>query len=118
LHRRHIAECVKEHPNFSFRESSNELFDLLRALKVPLLVFSAGLADVILEILRARAGVDCEGRDGAWSHVVSNKMIFDDEGYLIGFEDPLIHIFNKNMRGSEYANRVTARRNIILLGDG
>lgn len=46
--------------------------------QVPLLLFSAGIADVIAEALRQQA------RMPNTCHIVSNEMVFDDEGHLTG----------------------------------
>lgn len=47
-------------------------------------------------------------------------MIFDNEGICVGFNDPLIHVFNKNeanvIKTSHYTS-IKQRRNVILLGD-
>ena len=58
---------------------------------MPTCIFSAGLGDVITEILRHRSIVDPSIR------VVSNKMFFDkSDNILVGFDnDHLIHMFNK-----------------------
>ena len=53
-------------------------------------------------------------------HIISNKMIFDELGICVGFEDPLIHVFNKNeasLSSKSYHDAIAQRRNVILMGD-
>ena len=58
------------------------------------------------------------------THVISNRMVFegdDAEAKLVGFSEPLIHMFNKSEGHSPdapYYAAVHQRRNVILLGDG
>ena len=79
-------------------------------------MFSAGLYDVIKEILQ-QAGLKKPN-----VHIVSNRMIFDkddyDTGVCVGFHDPLIHVFNKNearMHGAPYEEQVAGRKHIASL---
>ena len=69
---------------------------------VPLLIFSAGLADVIEEVLVQRAAPAIVA-PGSSVSVVSNRMIWSatkgaSDAQLVDFSEPLIHMFNKKMQ--------------------
>ena len=67
---------------------------LLQEADVPLNIFSAGLADVIEIVLNQRLPFDV----APTTNVVSNRMRWTDDGLmakLVGFSEPLIHMFNK-----------------------
>ena len=49
--------------------------------------------------------------------IVSNKMIFDENGVVTGFEGEGMNSTNKNMYRRSYVNRQRSRDNIILIGD-
>ena len=49
--------------------------------------------------------------------IVSNKMIFDENGVVTGFEGECINSANKNMYRRSYVSRQRSRDNIILIGD-
>uniref|UniRef100_U3J8D9 5'-nucleotidase, cytosolic IIIB n=1 Tax=Anas platyrhynchos platyrhynchos TaxID=8840 RepID=U3J8D9_ANAPP len=92
----------------------NELFDQLYKYNVPIFIFSAGIGDVLEEIIR-QANVFYSN-----VNVVSNYMDFDDSGVLKCFKGPLIHTYNKNnsvLQGTEYFQQLSSRTSIILLGD-
>ncbi|XP_039214823.1 7-methylguanosine phosphate-specific 5'-nucleotidase isoform X3 [Crotalus tigris] len=108
-----IAQIVKE-SDVKLRDGFNIFFDQLHENKVPLFIFSAGVGDVLEEIIH-QAGVFHPN-----INVVSNYMDFDDNGVLQGFKDPLIHIYNKNntvLKNTEYFQQLCKRTNILLLGD-
>ncbi|XP_058037460.1 7-methylguanosine phosphate-specific 5'-nucleotidase isoform X3 [Ahaetulla prasina] len=108
-----IAQIVKE-SDVKLRDGFNIFFDQLHENKVPLFIFSAGVGDVLEEIIY-QAGVFHPN-----INVVSNYMDFDDNGILQGFKDPLIHIYNKNntvLKNTEYFQQLCTRTNILLLGD-
>lgn len=82
--------------------------------KVPLLVFSAGIADVLEGVL------DALGLAHPNQTVIGNRMQFDSKGRLIGFQEPLIHVFNKNdalKQHLDYFESQKSRANAILMGD-
>lgn len=62
--------------NCYFRDGCNWLFQQLHKCQVPLLVFSAGVGDILIEALQRRA-VYCDNMK-----VVSNFMDFNDK---VGF---------------------------------
>ncbi|KAJ3309404.1 hypothetical protein HDV04_006191 [Boothiomyces sp. JEL0838] len=112
LTRQDIKNMIIEKP-VTFRPLLKEFIELVSDRKIPLLVFSAGLADVIETIL-----VD----NGLWTDdmaIVSNRMVFEND-VCVGFQDPLIHSLNKNEAGmseSVHAQKVSNRDNVVLMGD-
>ncbi|CAB4495208.1 5'-nucleotidase, cytosolic III [Rhizophagus irregularis] len=109
-----VAAMVAETP-VDIREGLRELIETCNEKKIPFLVFSAGVKNVIEEILIA------EKLYHSNMHVVSNKMIFNPEtGICDEFAEPLIHIFNKSevaIKESYYHKTIEDRKNVILLGD-
>lgn len=108
-----IARIVKE-SDVMLRDGFNIFFDQLHQSRVPLFIFSAGVGDVLEEIIR-QAGMFHPN-----INVVSNYMDFDNSGILIGFKTPLIHTYNKNnsvLENMDYFQQLRTRTNILLLGD-
>ena len=62
-----------------FREGCNEVFALLNKHAVPLLIFSAGLGDIIEEVIRQRCTYYGNMK------VVSNFMKFDQKVHMVKF---------------------------------
>eukprot|EP01029_Cantina_marsupialis_P028700 TRINITY_DN777894_c0_g1_i1.p1 TRINITY_DN777894_c0_g1~~TRINITY_DN777894_c0_g1_i1.p1 ORF type:complete len:286 (+),score=88.98 TRINITY_DN777894_c0_g1_i1:84-941(+) len=95
------------------REHYEEIAHILEDNQIPLLVLSAGIADIATEIL-IQKNLLLENVD-----VVSNKMLFDDDGLLIGFNADTIHSLNKFLSSvpGNIKKKVDDRKNCILLGD-
>ncbi|NWS13230.1 5NT3B nucleotidase, partial [Pachyramphus minor] len=109
-----IARIVRESEAMLRYEHGAEFFDRLHENNVPLFIFSAGVGDVLEEIIRQASVFHSN------VNVVSNYMDFDDDGVLVRFKGPLIHTYNKNntvLQGTEYFQQLSTRTNIILLGD-
>ncbi|KAF2318157.1 hypothetical protein GH714_001430 [Hevea brasiliensis] len=123
-----IGESVADSA-ITFREGVVELFEFLEERDIPVLIFSAGLADIIEEVLRQKVH-----RCFRNVKIVSNRMIFDDDGRLISFKGKLIHSLNKNEHALDMAApvhehlgdvdgviddnaSVKKRTNVLLLGD-
>ncbi|KAK4385474.1 Cytosolic 5'-nucleotidase 3A, partial [Sesamum angolense] len=113
----------------AFREGVTELFELLERSNVPVLIFSAGLADIIEEVLRHKLH-----RSFKNVKIVSNRMVFDQNGNLVSFKGKTIHVLNKNEHAIDMAgpvhdrlgdangladdtSSVKMRTNVLLLGD-
>jgi len=111
-----IGDCVRA-SSMALRKGARELLLECRNAQIPLLLFSAGLHDVIVEALKMWG----YGEDKN-IHVVSNRMIFNG-GEITGFTEPIIHTFCKNegsartLLGDEYTQAVDHRESVILLGD-
>ncbi|XP_055383456.1 7-methylguanosine phosphate-specific 5'-nucleotidase isoform X1 [Condylostylus longicornis] len=98
-------DCLRDH--------SLELFETLNRLNVPVLVFSAGLGNSVVSVLK-QANVMFPNMK-----VVSNFLEYKD-GLLNGLSKPMIHAFNKNetaIEGTEYYDLVHSRDHIIVMGD-
>lgn len=115
--------------NIAFREGVSELFEFLEERDIPVLIFSAGLADIIEEVLRQKLH-----RSFKNVKIVSNRMVFNDDGRLVSFKGKLIHSLNKNEHALDMAAplheqfgdidgptddnaSLKKRTNVLLLGD-
>lgn len=108
-----LKEIVEE-SDVMLKEGYERFFGKLQEHGIPVFIFSAGIGDVLEEIMR-QAGVYYPN-----IKVVSNFMDFDDNGVLKGFKGDLIHVFNKHdgaLKNTEYFNQLKDNSNIILLGD-
>ncbi|XP_064409216.1 cytosolic 5'-nucleotidase 3 isoform X2 [Latimeria chalumnae] len=113
LQKEKLKEVVKE-SDVMLREGYEVFFDKLREQDVPVFIFSAGIGDILEEVLR-QAGIENSN-----IKVVSNFMDFDENGVLKGFKGELIHVYNKHngaLKNTEYFNQLKENCNIILLGD-
>jgi 5'-nucleotidase len=99
------------------RNKCAELFQLSLALKIPITVLSAGISDVIEDILKLeRIPID----DVSEVMVVGNRMIFNDSGKHVGFSEPVIHSLNKRDALSHALNHSEVRAQrpyALLMGD-
>ncbi|XP_068148158.1 7-methylguanosine phosphate-specific 5'-nucleotidase [Drosophila tropicalis] len=97
----------------ALRDRTHELFEDLQRMQIPLLVFSAGLGNSVVSVLK-QADIMYPN-----VKVVSNFLQYRD-GLLDGFQQPMIHTFNKNetvLDGHEYYDLVHSRDHIIVMGD-
>ncbi|XP_043266841.1 7-methylguanosine phosphate-specific 5'-nucleotidase isoform X1 [Venturia canescens] len=107
-----LDDIVKIHGT-SLRDGTKSLIERLSRADVPILVFSAGLGDVVEAVLRHH--------DVLFDNVkiISNFLKYEGNKVL-GFKGTrLIHVFNKNEHSidHDYFKLLEGRRNIILMGD-
>ncbi|KAJ8284385.1 hypothetical protein COCON_G00032350 [Conger conger] len=108
-----LAQVVQE-SEAMLRDGYKEFFDHLRDLNVPLLIFSAGLGDVVEEVVRQKGLFHSNVR------VFSNYMDFDENGILRAFKGQLIHTYNKRegaLLNEAHFHELKDRHNVLLLGD-
>lgn len=108
-----LAKVVRE-SEARLREGYKFFFDHLHEHSIPLLIFSAGIGDVLEEVIR-QAGVFHSN-----VNVFSNYMAFDELGVLYGFKGELIHIYNKRegaLLNTGHFRELRMRPNVLLLGD-
>jgi len=113
IHRDDIAKIVAGSSTM-LRDGTEALFGTLAAEGVPLLVFSAGMGDILKQHL-STLGLCTDN-----VKLVSNFFAFNEQGYVKGFDGAMIHMFNKNehaVHSSPYFARLSDRHNAILMGD-
>ncbi|XP_021962943.1 cytosolic 5'-nucleotidase 3 [Folsomia candida] len=116
LKRSSIQDMVKL-STATLRDNAKTAVERMSQAGIPLLVLSAGIGDVVQAVLQA-SGIDLPN-----VQVISNFMQFDDAmENIVGFKEPLIHMYNKNEAAihddnSNYFKDLRSRHNIILLGD-
>ncbi|XP_053385387.1 cytosolic 5'-nucleotidase 3-like isoform X2 [Mercenaria mercenaria] len=96
------------------RDGCTDFFDKLHKCDVPLLIFSAGVGDIIRELISQHSTFYNN------MHVVSNDLDFDENGKMIGFKGEMIHVFNKNenaVHDSDYFSNLSHCTNVLLMGD-
>jgi 5'-nucleotidase len=76
------------------RKGCNEYFSTLEANAVPLLIFSAGIGDVIVDTMKNHNQSNRNLLEENWTlqsniHIISNFMKWNDDGRLIGFQGTL-----------------------------
>ncbi|KAG7227943.1 hypothetical protein INR49_013737 [Caranx melampygus] len=97
-----------------FRDGYKVFFEHLAEHQVPLLIFSAGVGDVLEEVIRQNHVFHPN------VHIISNYMDFDQTGVLQAFKGQLIHTFNKREGALSHAaglQELQGRPNVLLLGD-
>ncbi|GFR88307.1 5'-nucleotidase [Elysia marginata] len=98
------------------RNGCKDFFNLLHSLDIPILIFSAGIGDVISETINQQATFYPQNMK-----IVANFLKFDEMGKMVGFMgNEVIHAFNKNenaIHSSDYFYNIRHRENLLLLGD-
>ncbi|XP_056143950.1 cytosolic 5'-nucleotidase 3-like isoform X2 [Lampris incognitus] len=108
-----LAKVIRE-SDAMLRDGYKLFFDHLQEHSIPLLIFSAGIGDVLEEVI-LQAGVFHPN-----VKVFSNYMDFDETGVLKAFKGELIHIYNKRegaLLNTGHFQELRMRPNVLLLGD-
>lgn len=122
--KRHMFQGMIKSSNVELREGTEQMMNHLLKNTVPVLVLSAGLGDLVEEILQYYKVYHSNVK------VVSNFLDYDEEGNIIGLAGDVIHVFNKNekslkpvertnshVENTELINEFHHRGNVLLMGD-
>ena len=122
--KRHMFQDMIKGSNVELREGTDQMMNHLLKNRVPVLVLSAGLGDLVEEILLYYKVYHSNVK------VVSNFLDYDEEGNIIGLAGDVIHVFNKNERSlkpvertngrienSDFIDEIHHRGNVLLMGD-
>lgn len=115
LPRNELDEVASRYKN-SLRDHTHEMFRELNADNIPCLVFSAGLGDSVVSVLK-QANILYPN-----VKVVSNFLCYKDGDVVDGLGplDRMIHTYNKNetaLEHTDYYNLVRDRDHVIVMGD-
>lgn len=99
-----LTTAIENMP-FYFRDGILEVINLGEDYKIPLVVVSAGIGNIIQQMLSEITDNDIEIR--------SNFIEFDSCGKFLGFSTPIVHSQNKfiSIRGKKLP------KSLIVLGD-
>jgi len=98
------------------RKGAEEFFDILHEKNIPLIIISSNGLGHIIDMFLEKIGKMYSN-----IHIITNDLIFNEEGNLIGVEEPIIHSLNKSetsITDKELLKKLNKRKNISLLGDG
>lgn len=113
MNRKVVNEIISKNP-LPLRENIKEFFGLLKDNDVPVLIFSAGLGDIIEGIL------EINKINSSNVHLLTNIYKYNDLGFVTGYSGKIIHSLNKNVsiiKDTKYYTQIKQRKNLILLGD-
>ena len=111
---RKVVEDIIKKKRILLRKGSEDFFKMLHEKNIPLLIFSAGIGDIIEGFLES------EGLLYGNMHIISNFFDYDKKGIVKGYKSKIIHSFNKDefaIKGTKYFGMIKERKNVILIGD-
>ncbi|KAK6057974.1 Pyrimidine 5'-nucleotidase [Cooperia oncophora] len=89
--RREDMEQFVVNAKIELRDGADALVRHLASSSIPLLLFSAGVGNVIEIFLRHQLGYIPDN-----IHIISNMLLFNEEGVVSACSEPLIHVFCKD----------------------
>jgi cytosolic 5'-nucleotidase 3 len=93
------------------RPYTKEMFEICRDKNIPVVILSAsGLGFDSIKFVLEKNNILFSN-----VHIVSNQLIYDDEGHVTGYKEPIIHSQNKS---EEAIKDFELRKNTVLIGDG
>lgn len=99
-----------------FKDGAEDFIQSLDAHNIPLVIFSAGIGNIIEYFLQQKLGAIPRN-----THFISNMILFDEDEKACAFSEPLIHTFCKNssviQKETSFFHEIAGRVNVILLGD-
>ncbi|XP_044729982.1 7-methylguanosine phosphate-specific 5'-nucleotidase isoform X2 [Chrysoperla carnea] len=108
-------EDVAQNSYDKLRDNTFEMLNYAKEHKIPVLIFSAGVGNSIIAILKVNRLMLKN------ITIVSNFLKYKTGDIIDGFQNPLIHILNKNdyiLKNSNHYQQVYEEKpNILLLGD-
>lgn len=109
-----LKQSVQE-SNLIYREGAKEFLQKAYQEKIPIIILSAGIGNVIEQFLRE---TNCYFDN---IYIISNFMEFDENGKVKKFDNSkMIHTLNKTMKGklpNKYAEKIKNKTYKILMGD-
>lgn len=121
LTRGDVESAVRNCMDFRLRNGVQELFQIAHSNNIPLIIVSAGHANVIEEVI-CQCIKKSNGELGTpWDNllILSNSMLWSHEGRHVGFSEPHLHMFNKDLRAAppRLQKLIEGRHSGILCGD-
>ncbi len=93
------------------RDGARLFFDTLHDRRIPLVILSAGIREII-EARLAAVGIST-----ANVFIIANTLVFNPAGDAVAYKTPLIHSLNKHTLNVATVPGFAGRHNLLLLGD-
>ena len=109
-----VVEDIIKKKRILLRKGAEDFFKKLYEKNIPLLIFSAGVGDII------EGHLESEGLLYNNIHIISNFFDYNKKGMVRGYKSKIIHAFNKDefaIKGTKYFGMIKRRGNVILIGD-
>lgn len=106
---------MEEKGELLLREGTDELMHNLWKNKIPLVIMSASVGDIIKEYIKMKS----LHLDNVI--IIANMLKYDKSGQFLEVIEPIIHSMNKKeteIKNHPEYKKLESRKNIILLGDG
>lgn len=112
LKQNQIPDIVKD-AHIALRDGVEWFFVKLHEKKVPVLIISGGLGDLIKEVIDQQSTL----YDNVT--IVANFFKYNEEGVMVGFKEELLFGNNKKERTKDlpYFDKIKERTNVIVMGD-
>lgn len=121
LTRDDVRQAVAGCRDFRLRQGVQELFQIAEKRAIPVVVLSAGLGNIIEEVLLQRMPHNNGDVGRPWPNVrvLSNTLLWDASGHHRAFTEPLIHMFNKGLidAPADVKRLLQGRCHGVLCGD-
>lgn len=112
-----VAGCKR----FCLRSGVQEVFGIANRRRIPIVILSAGLGNVIEEVILQKIWTPQGKKGDDWPNVrvLSNTLQWDENGNHTGFSEPLIHMYNKSLQDApgDLRKLIEGRHVGILCGD-
>lgn len=109
-----LIEEVSKKSYLNYREYVKEFLELCFKFNIPVIIFSAGEGDIIVNSLKH------EGLLFSNMRIISNFYEFDKKGNVLKYSGEIIHSLNKSeveLKGSDILKDLESKKNCILIGD-
>jgi len=121
LTRDDLETAVRTCMDFRLRHGVQELFQIAHSNNIPLVIISAGPANVVEEVI-CQCIKKSNGELGTpWDNLFihGNSMLWNHDGRHVGFSEPQLHMFNKDLRSApqRLQQLIQGRHSGILCGD-
>ncbi len=110
-------ESIVKSNRIQFRDGYQILFEFLNENVIPLtIITSNGLGGDIIKLVFKKYIIDFDN-----FNILSNHIIWDENGKFLDIQKPIIHVLNKDevvIEDEKIKKQIEGKKNIVLIGDG